>query len=176
MIRVSFLFIGSVLIFLNLEGVVLMGSWIGFVMMYIFISEWIDRYKKMNSYENRFEDVYVVSNHPKDEREVWIMDEEIDRLIVRVDFEKVIKQVREEKKWLEKSGNDFYIGEGLNEKNRLKVLPIIFRDGKYVNESWEEFEERVLMEVKKSREERHERLRGAGLEYYHKYMNFQKGL
>ncbi len=173
MIRVSILFVGSIFLFANLEGGVLMGSWLLFVMIYIFVSEWIERWKKLKGYENRFEHIFVVSNSPEG-KEVEIIDEEIDRLVVRVDYEKVIRQAREEEKWLERSGNDFFVGEGLNDKNRLQVVPIIFRDGKYVNESWRDFENRVILEIMDLREKRHEMLRGAGLEYYHKYMNYQK--
>lgn len=175
MVRVGILFIGSIFIFLLTDGFIKMGLWLVFVMCYVIASELIDHFKKLRSYENRYEHIYVISNS-RDGDVIWFDDYELDSLIVRADFEKVMLQVKEEKKWLERSRNDFYIGEGLSERNRLQVVPIIFKDGEFINESWGEFRERVRREVMESRKQRHKQLRKAGLEYYHRNMNFQKGI
>ncbi|QDP50399.1 MAG: hypothetical protein Unbinned5350contig1001_14 [Prokaryotic dsDNA virus sp.] len=144
-------------------------------MSYIFISEWIIKFKKMNKYENRFENIYVISNHPDNEEEIIFKEKELNELIINVDYVEVIKQIGKEKDWLVKSENNFYNGE-MSEKNRLQVIPIIFRDGKYVNENWKSFKARAKAQILESREERHEILKSANNMYYQKYMNFQKDI
>lgn len=111
----------------------------------------------------RIEPVFVISLNP-DSKEKVVLPEQIDKLCIHVPHKDVIKRTRKYKDFLVEAGNELIKEENL--ENRLPVIPILFRDGRNVNEEWYEFDERALQEIKAVRAEWHERMKEANEVWY----------
>lgn len=102
--------------------------------------------RKLKQYGTRIENIYVTSNHPGDRT--------------------VMQRVEQEKAWLIKAGN----------KLNVFVIPILYQDGQYCNETWEEYHERIKEEIAEDRIKRHTYLKQTSNEFYLKYVHDQKGV
>jgi hypothetical protein len=76
---------------------------------------------------------------------------------------------------LRRAGNN-WINDNLTKNQRLQVVPIIFMDGEFVCETWQEFEVRAIDTIRQRMTARHRYLRAKRPEWYHRYSNTQKGL
>jgi len=129
---------------------------------------------KMRHYATMYENIYVVSNHPDDDREVKIGG--LEKVIVNVGYSFVVKEVQQQIRCLEKSGNVFHADHSLTDYQRIAVLPLIYQDGEFINESWKEFKERVELTIKTERSYRHAMLKKADEIWYNVYSNDQNGM
>lgn len=134
------------------------------------IRESVDRL----SLRRRLENVYVVSCHPvtKEQAEVG---PDLDKVIFWASFRQTYKTARKYERWLEESGNRF-VGPDVPDRYRLKVVPIIFQDGANVNETFEEFADRVVAEIREDRSIRLSALRDQDPLRFQKYANRQVGV
>ena len=126
----------------------------------------VDRYGKM------YENIYIVSNHPESEEEVFI--EAFDQFIVNAPYRHVKKAGEEEKRWLTESKNTCFCDPGLLDHQRLQIIPIIFQDGIHVNENFKEFKKRVKAEIKVDRADRHALLKNTDPIWYDQFSNLQE--
>ena len=131
--------------------------------------------QELNRYANMYEDVFVVSCHPRSGEIPEIEVEELEEFIVFCDYQDVIQTVEEEKYWLRKSGNMFF-DQSLSVNQQLLVIPIIFQDGKHIAETWSDFPERVVKEIQTRRVLRHDMLKRADPDWYNKFGNLQRGV
>lgn len=126
------------------------------------------------SLRRRWENVYVVSCHPKTGEPASI-PEELEGLVVNAPFRLVWKTARKYERHLQESGNKF-AADDCPEKSRVKVLTLIYQDGRNASETWGEFEERVVQEIREDRAVRNEDLRNADFVWYMKHGNRQAGV
>lgn len=130
----------------------------------------------VNEFSKKYEDIYVVSCNPNTGEELALPNDIVD-LVVFVPYEEVINEVNNQKDLLLESSNTFYCDPKLTEEQKIKVIPIIFKDGKNVNEKWKnQFKKRVIIEIEESRANRHEMLKQADPNWYHKNSNSQNGV
>lgn len=132
--------------------------------------------RRMNEARGRIEPRFVISRHPRTGQAVNSLPEALEKLTLHVPYKRVARTVEEQKELLAESGNAYYADEALSEEDRLPVIPIIYQDGKHVNESWAEFELRAARKAAKVRARWHERLRQADRGYYMKYRHGQQGI
>lgn len=118
----------------------------------------------------RIEPVFIVSKNPGTLEPVPLPDE-LDALCFHVKPKEALATAVRVRAMLQDSGNGF-LAEDLPESQQLPFHILLFRDGRYVNETWEEFSFRVLEAIKTARAEWHERLtekdRSWYLRTYHK--------
>lgn len=112
----------------------------------------------------RIEPIFVVSRHPTTGEKLFL-PEDIDLLCVHAHYREVMLTVTRQKKLLVESGNGF-ISEDLPDDSQLPIIPIIFRDGIYVNESWGEFNDRVLGVIRETRALWHQKMKQANNRWY----------
>lgn len=129
----------------------------------------------LERYATRYENIYVVSREPETEEEHSFKGD-LNRLIVWADYRDVVIQVRKEEALLRQAGNTFFTDPGLREDQRLKVIPIIFRDGAFVNESWKDFRGRIRETIEADRVAVHSNLKEANPDWYDKFANQQNGV
>lgn len=134
----------------------------------------IDYIQTIAHYAKQYENIYVVSNHPDTDDEVFI--QEVDHLIVNASYTDVMREVKDQERWLSESKNAFFCDPALKDHQRLQVIPIIYQDGQFVNESFKQFRKRVIEEIKKDRAERHAMLKKTDAAWYHKYSNNQRSV
>ena len=159
------------------------GFWVGsgVVAVVAFIgkkaSDRIDHLYKLDDYNERLEDVFVVSRCPGTGEQFEPWGDEFDELITWADHEDVRLEVEEQKNWLKLSGNAFYNDERLSETAKLKVFGIIFQDAEFINERWgEEFRSRVRSFIEERRAKRHPALQKESVTWYDKHGNRQRGI
>ena len=92
--------------------------------------------RKLERYGRQAENIYACSRHENDR--------------------KVYLRARQHQQWLERSQNDL----------RVKVHLLIFQEGEFINESWEEFEQRCAHFIARDRVKRHTWLRDNRREWY----------
>lgn len=126
---------------------------------------------RLKAYAERYENVYVVSRHPDTEEEIPLKG--LDSLIVWANYDRVMLAVAEEEAWLTRAGNSFFTDPNLKQENRLKVIPIIFQDGAFVNENWKGFRHRVRETIEADRVVVHSTLKEASPGWYMKFSNGQ---
>ena len=131
-----------------------------------------EQVRTLKEYGGRFENIYVVSNHP-------VTDEKIDlpkyqNLIVCAEYTDVLKRCEKERDFLKLSENQFF--ETGNEAQQLKVIPIIFQDAKFINEDWDEFTDRVRIEIATDRAKKHKALEKGDPRWYAIHGNNQKNV
>ncbi len=134
----------------------------------------VDYVMTISHYGQLYENIYVVSNHPNTDDSIDLP--ELNELIVCCKYHDVMTIVDEQKKWLTESKNPFFVDPALTDRQRLQVIPIIYQDGKYVNESWRKFAKRVKAEIQEDRANRHEMLKKTNNDWYMKYSNHQKNV
>jgi len=128
--------------------------------------------RKVKRYSDMYENIYVVSNHPETGELVDIG--KFREMIVNSEYDRVLVNVGKEERWLRRVKNEFFVDEALNDNQRLKVIPIIYQDGEFVNETFKEFRKRVIMEIKEDRRKRHAFLKKMDQGWYMKYGNKQR--
>lgn len=134
-----------------------------------------DRYKTM------YEDIFVISRNPDAKRwedeEFDLWAEDVEELVVWADFEKVRKEVQRQENLLYVNGNKFWIDEELEPEERIRVIPIILKDGEFINEEWgEEFRDRCREVIQEQRKHRHRILKEYDPDWYDEVSNRQKGV
>lgn len=139
---------------------------IGLVFVLFKIQEAIETRK----WKNRWEPVFIISNHPETDAQT-ILPEHIDKHVFHVPYKNVMAEKRRITHLLEKSENPFFAAK--DESQRLPIVTIFFRHGVHVNQEWEDFDELVVLEVCKGRQEWHEMLATIKPLWYLKYMHKQ---
>ena len=130
----------------------------------------IDRYKVM------YDDIVVISRHPDTEEELDL-PKELVSVVVWADYEDVIEEVSSQKDWLREAGNKFFVDSSLLEHQKIQVHALIYQDGEFINEDWnEEFRDRSIEFIKNKRAIRHGLLKSTDPVYYNKIGNRQKGI
>lgn len=130
----------------------------------------------LERYATRYESIYVVSREPETDEEHFFKGGDLNRLIVWADFHDVIVTIRKEEALLRRAGNAFFTDPNLSDENRLKVIPIIFRDGAFVNESWKDFKSRIRETIEADRVAVHSNLKEANPDWYNRFANAQNGV
>lgn len=102
--------------------------------------------RKLKDYAERIDNIYVLSEKPGDRT--------------------VAQRTIAEKEMLEKSGN----------KRGVRIVQILFQDGEFVNETWEEYQERAKEEIAEDRKSRHAKLKKEDPEWYLCAHHRQKGV
>lgn len=118
----------------------------------------------------RVEPVFIVSMHPETSIPARFPTH-IDELCIHVPYQDVILETKRVSDLLLRSENGFC--KSGNPADHLPVVPVLFRDGIYVNEEWSEFEERALSEIKDIRARWHVRL-CAHKDWYYQHHHRQK--
>jgi len=144
------------------------GVLLAIVLVFAFFK--IQRALEERKWRNRWEPVFIISNHPETD-EKTILPEHIDRHVFHVPYKKVMEEKRRIIALLEKSGIPFYAVK--NEDQRLPIITIFFRHGIHVNQEWEDFDELVITDVCKIRQAWHQFLEAANPMWYIKYMHKQ---
>lgn len=174
--------VNTVLVILNIiiAGVTLIFAphflFVGLIMvtsipLSIFASSRAERVFYLKRLSRQIDHIFVVSNHPQTDDVVLIPG--VQRYIRASQYIKTAMTVREVESDLLLSGNLFWKKKG---KQKLKVIPIIFQDGKYRCESWEDFHDRVKEIIKSELEEWHNTLKSVDPIWYDKYCNLQLGI
>ena len=128
----------------------------------------IDKFFLLREYANEIENIYVVSNDPETNEEVF--HESLNQFIVNVKFSKVMIEVQNQKDLLQESGNEIFAD------GQLEVKPFIFQNGEFINETFEEFQLRVIETIKEDRKKRHLTLKNVNEDWYQKFSNYQEGI
>ena len=128
----------------------------------------------LKQYAGRFENIYVVSNNPVTNGIVSFPH--LDSFIVNANYSEVLAQCNIEKELLSESGNKFFAKVGVDKQHWLRVIPIIYQDAKAINESWEQFQERVKFEIETDRAKRHASLEKSDPNWYMKHGNNQSNV
>lgn len=130
----------------------------------------------VNEFSKKYEDIHVASCNPITGEEL-ALPTDISDMVVFVPFEDVISEVENQKALLLESGNPFYCDDSLSDDQKIKVEPIIFRDGEFINENWKNhFRKRITFQVREARSKRHKMLKETDPIWYHKYSNGQNGV
>ena len=117
------------------------------VALVVFGNAAIDRWvdnRILDAYANQIDNIYEYSRHPG------------DRL--------VYKRAQQHRALLKKADN----------QNAVQVHEIIFQEGVWVNETWEEYQERLDFYIKGDRASRHDTLLKKDREKYLKYISMQE--
>lgn len=135
----------------------------------------LKRMYELHKAKARFEDVFVVTNHPKTDEEVVLDDEYLDGLIVNVPFADAYETGQHIEGLLRDAPNKSFVDESLTDEEGLRVFLIIWRDAGHPAEEWEEFKgERVAREIKARLSVRHPHLMKANPVWYMKNSNGQR--
>lgn len=130
----------------------------------------VQRAIELRKWRNRWEPVFVISNHPETDAKT-ILPDHIDQHTFHVPYKMVMAEKRRITDILEKSENPFFATQV--ESQRLPIITIFFRHGVHVNEKWEDFDERVTEQVCLVRQTWHEMLESVNPQWYVKYMHKQ---
>lgn len=142
---------------------------------FAFLFKTFRRMYELHKARARYEDIFVVTNHPKTDEEVVLQDEYLDGLIVNVPFSEAYETAERIKGLLRDAPNKSFVDESLSDEEGLRVFLIIWRDADHPAEEWEEFaRERVAREVKTRLTVRHPHLMKADPTWYMKYSNGQR--
>ena len=112
----------------------------------------------------------MVSRHPKGYESNRINESDISNFIVWSDYKMVLKTCEQQRKLLKESGNSLYKSGG---KQEIKVIPRIFKSGKFINEDWKEFEDWVLENVPEDMKLRHNYFKKIDPDWYAKFGDYQ---
>jgi len=134
----------------------------------------VEMFFLLREYASQVENIYVVSNDPATNEEVFI--EALQELIVNIEFNEVVNEVANQKQLLQKSGNEHFNDKDLQEHEKLQVLSFTFQDAEYINETFFEFELRVAEGIKEDRIKRHAVLKNADPVWYDQFCNYQNGV
>ena len=113
---------------------------------------------------DRIENVYLATCRPENNERPAVGDME-----AFVSFVPYRSAMEEKERWemlLEESGNKFWKNPDLKEKHWIHIHVFFFRDGEFVNESLEQFGERVAGAVRLDRAARHAGLKQLSESWY----------
>lgn len=125
-------------------------------------------------YAKKYENIYIVSNQPDTDEEIFI--EAVDHLIINCCHSGVIETVKDQQQLLQVSKNPFFSDPSLTDSQKLQVIPVIFQDGEFVNESFKQFRKRVIALIEQDRASRHAMLKKADAIWYNKHSNNQRSV
>lgn len=142
--------------------------------------------KLLEKYEHLIDDIYIVSNHPVDNRESFLprFENEDKIIIVKVPYRDVFLEVKRQIDLLKESGNPFYMSPERIAELQLKGIPIltpeqavevkilIFQNGIRRCETWDEFEEYCEGVIMNEVQPRHEGMKEKDNEWYE--VNYHK--
>lgn len=135
----------------------------------------IEYARTIDYYKTMYEDIFVISRHPETNEELSLPG--LDHVVVWADYEEVKEEVKNQKEWLRVAKNTFVIDPTLEECERIQIHSIIYQDGEFVNEDWqEEFLERAKMDIKNKRVIRHGLLKTTNPIWYDEVSNRQRGV
>lgn len=100
--------------------------------------------------QNRIDNIYIVSGHPKSGNMPDLGD--ISELCFFSKHNDMEDTLREVSKMVVASGNRLYNEMAVN---RIEIVQFFFQDGENINENWEEYEQRLIAEIKADRAKRH---------------------
>ena len=160
-----FFFLLMTMLFNQFEPPVAIAACLGSGIVIAAIWHKVERLLLLREYANEIENIYIVSNHPTTNEEV---DHELK--MIQVKFSEVLIEVEEQKKLLKQSENELFAD------GQLEVLHFIFQDGQFVNETFSEFEERVIASIKEDRIARHSKLKSVNEEWYNQFSNYQQNV
>lgn len=100
----------------------------------------------------RFDDVFLVTETPEGKVDIPHLDD----LIIHVRKQRLKSAIKYFMDLIERSGN----------KHGIKVVVFVFQDGEYVNETPEEFEDRVRRGIEANRAVRHAKIKEEDPDYY----------
>lgn len=144
-------------------------SVVGIVMSFVVaVAAWIliwrieylrDQRDKFAYYQDVCNPIFVVGNHPEDDRPVIVPHS--DGFVVNVQHDQVYKTAKEIRYWLVKTGNEHY------KAGTIAVHERYFREGMFVNERFKKgYVPRVISDFKIAREKTHAALYKANPDYY----------
>lgn len=165
-----FLGVGLLVVLIRLLGFA-WGPLVGLVAMVLFaaIRKEYRAVKTLERYGRRIENIYVVTKHPETGEKPFLGDlGTIDGLVRFAPYGRATKTMNTEQGLLQQSGNHFW------QQGKIDIIPIIFQDGVNVNESWGEFEQRVIEEIKQDRAKRHEGLKAQNSVWYMEHGNDER--
>ncbi len=128
----------------------------------------------MWEYAAKIENIYVLPTN--EQTGEAIEHDALNKFIVSVPWNQVAKEVENQKRLLARSGNEHFNDDALTENQKIKVRGYVFQSGKRINETWAEFEEFVINDIKKDRIERHCILEEADPKWYAKFSDNQDGI
>jgi hypothetical protein len=116
------------------------------------------------NYANRFDHIYVVTRHPDGRQHTLPIA--IDEVTVWAAYQDIQTTIQQEKKKLNQAENPWLTEPP--HAQRIQVIPIIYREGRHVTETWDMFQDRIIYEIKESRETRHENIKLKSIDWYYK--------
>lgn len=122
-------------------------------------------------YANLIDNIYVVGMSPSGQEVV--IPSVIEKCVIHSRHDKVHESANRQRKYIIESGNPLFFAT-VPSSHRLDVKELVFRDAGYVNESWEEYSERVIDYIKQDRIVRHTLLQTTNDEWYSKHGNGQR--
>lgn len=140
----------------------------------VFIWRWLRwRYEERKKWGERFENVYLVVEWEGVREKLEREHGDIVRFIEWVEEGKVKEGMREVIGKLQEAENRWFMEEE-REEFKLRVIPIYKRSGEWVNESWEEYVERVVSYVREDRRVKHYNIKEYDPGYYERYYHREK--
>ena len=135
-----------------------------FLLGVFYLIDWIAAMIKARQYGNRYENIYVVENPPDCDLEKMLPALRVQGLIIAVSKGKVLETALAERELLKKAGN----------KRGVEVIPIHFQSGMYVNETVEEYIERLTDLIKVNRSIRHNDIKEKDPDWYERTHHGEK--
>lgn len=150
-----------------------------FLVLYAIATFFYQNYLKEKErllYHNLVEDILVVSSCPYGNLDFEISHGQNEAVVLFVRRDLVVETARQEERKLSEYDNRLFLDKNLHNDIRLKVHYFIYQSDKYVNENWLSFQKRVIDQVQKNREIKHQKLATYDLVWYQKYMLYQERL
>jgi len=136
----------------------------------------IEKEIEERKYMSMWEDIFVVSRHPKTGEQIDLGDD-LDRFVVWVNYEDVFIEVCRIEGILRKIGNDAFCNPTYTDDELSKVHGVIFQSGEHINEDWGyKFRARLKNMIMDSREKNHKILKERDAEWYAYFGDNQKGV
>ncbi len=140
--------------------------------LYGIVVELRDRKERLLA-TNRYDDYFVISDHPETGKEVYFG--EFQKYVSSVPFDKVEAEKERLEKLLYSVGNEWINPKQIPADKLLRVHTYIYQHGERVSEDWEQFEEYVLLDMKKKLETRHKWLSRHKQVWYSRVKDQQTG-
>jgi hypothetical protein len=119
----------------------------------------------------RIEPLFIVGRHPETDEPIYTLTDKLERLCLHVPYRRVMAEAQRQVDILTASGNGFMSQK--DEADRLPVVTLFPFDGANVNETWEEYAQRVTDTIKQVRAQWHGRME-QHREHYLKYHHQQE--
>ena len=127
------------------------------------------RVHDLTIWAKRVENVYIVGSHPDDEEAFPKLNLPED-VALFVEHRRVMATVKEVEQLLRDSRNRMFEG------GHLTIYPFIMGEGEFVNETWEEYTQRVAAFILEDRRARHKKMRDTNKNGYLRHVKGQEGL